>query len=222
MAQKEYLRRNKATYDRLAKLSDTYTAKYAYFYPRLLRPFEDVVSKRFGKGARVIDLGCGVGLAMRILSDNGFSTYGIDFSPKRVRLARKNSPSSKVLTGNFLTKRSDVRFHGIMMISSFHLFPTSDVPLVLERLRELLLPGGYCLISIGSNTLPRGKEHDEGYFPKTSAPNAVRFMTRYTERGFRNAFKNLEWGEATKFYKMVERRHLNETWMCVIIRKYHY
>ena len=219
---REYLRKNKRVYDELAGSSNSYYAGRVGFYLKLLSPFEKVLASEFGAAAKVLDLGCGTGPALRVLADNGFSAYGVDFSPKRAALARRNVPQANVVVGDFLSKRFDKRFQGVIMISSFHLFPSADVPLVLKRLSSLLVPGGYCLISIGENSLPKGTDRDEGYFPKTTAPDKVRFMTRYTRKGFRRVFKGLRWGDATRFYTLLdedsEMPHVT-MWMCVIIRK---
>ncbi|MDE1857433.1 MAG: class I SAM-dependent methyltransferase, partial [Candidatus Micrarchaeota archaeon] len=125
----------------------------------------------------------------------------------------------KVYVGNFVTKPLNRKFHGVMLISSFHLFPAEDVPRVLRRIRSLLLPGGYCLISIGENFLPKGKDKDEGYFPKSSAPDKIRFMTRYTRKAFKDVFKDLDWAKVSDFYVRHDRDVLGETWMNIVIRK---
>lgn len=43
-------------------------------------------------GGRTLDLGCGSGLFTRWLKDNGFDTYGLDFSKELIAIAEKENP----------------------------------------------------------------------------------------------------------------------------------
>jgi cyclopropane fatty-acyl-phospholipid synthase-like methyltransferase len=164
-------------------------------------------------------VGCGTGRELKILADHGFMAYGIDFSPKTVFIARKNVPSAKIIVGNFLTKSFNTKFHGIVMISSFHLFPKNDVPLVLNKLNSLLVPSGYCLISIIKSTPKYATKSDEGYFPQKANPQIIRFKTRYTEKDFKHIFNTLGWASMSKFYRRTEREYLKQKWMNIIIKK---
>ena len=220
---KEYLKRNKIAYD---KGAEGYNARHAEFgkfnskfYPKLLKPFQDKLKQDFCKTAKILDIGCGTGRELKILSNHGFLAYGIDLSPKTVLIAKKNVPSAKIIVGNFLTKSFNTKFHGIVMISSFHLFPKNDVPLVLRKLNSLLVPGGYCLISIIKSAPKHAKRSDEGYFPQKADPRIIRFKTRYTERDFKRIFNNLSWASVSKFYRRTEREYLKQKWINIIIKK---
>ena len=220
---KEYLKRNKLAYDKSAEEYYKRQPKsgkfYKKFYPKILKPFEDKLKQDFGKTVKILDVGCGTGRALKLLSSYGFLTYGIDFSSKAVLIARKNAPSAKIIVGNFLTKPFNTKFQGIIMISSFHLFPKNDVKLVLDKLDSLLVPSGYCLISIIKSTPRHAKKSDEGYFPQKANPHIIRFKTRYTEEDFKHIFNNLGWAGVSMFYRRTEREYLKQKWMNIIIKK---
>jgi 2-polyprenyl-3-methyl-5-hydroxy-6-metoxy-1,4-benzoquinol methylase len=120
----EYLKINRAAYEQLAhRYNKARFNKYIGFHPRIIEPFECRVKHSFGKSPKVLDVGCGMGITLKILSDHGFKTYGIDFSPKATLIARGVASHAEIITGNFLTKQFSMKFHGITMISFFHLFP---------------------------------------------------------------------------------------------------
>ncbi|MDZ4659652.1 MAG: class I SAM-dependent methyltransferase [Bythopirellula sp.] len=49
----------------------------------------------------VVDLGCGGGQWIERLNQSGYDTCGIDISPSMIRLAKRNSPTSKLVCGSF-------------------------------------------------------------------------------------------------------------------------
>lgn len=53
----------------------------------------------------LVDLGCGSGIWLREAARAGYKTVGVDFSPAMLRLAKMNSPTSKLLRGSFHNAR---------------------------------------------------------------------------------------------------------------------
>ena len=51
----------------------------------------------------VVDLGCGSGIWARELSLSGYDVLGVDVSPSMVRLARRNAPEARFVTGSLLS-----------------------------------------------------------------------------------------------------------------------
>lgn len=50
--------------------------------------------------ARVADLGCGTGTLTRLLTDEGYTVDGLDFSPEMVRRARTKVPEARFVVGD--------------------------------------------------------------------------------------------------------------------------
>ena len=68
--------------------------------------------------------------------------------------------------------------------------------MVLDKIQSLLVPGGYCLISVANSGVASTIKTIEGYFPKEST-HITRFLTRYNRNDFKNTFKNLEWAKVS-------------------------
>lgn len=56
----------------------------------------DLVARRFPKGGRAIDIGCGTGTNVLYLAQHGFSVLGIDVSRRAIHLARRRLAESGV------------------------------------------------------------------------------------------------------------------------------
>lgn len=92
-----------AYYDEMLALSEDLAAHYtrSRYYP-----VWTVVADRLRRaGARsVLDLGCGPGQVAALLRDAGIAEYvGVDFSPARVRQARRVCPSARFVCGDVLS-----------------------------------------------------------------------------------------------------------------------
>lgn len=89
-------------YDEMLALSEDLTLHYtrSRYYP-----VWTVVADRLRRAGarRVLDLGCGPGQVGSLLRDAGIPDYvGVDFSPARVRQARRVCPSGRFVCGDAL------------------------------------------------------------------------------------------------------------------------
>lgn len=106
-------------------------------------------------GARVLDLGCGVGRTTRALAERGFDVIGVDISVTMVRRAREEYPDLDVRVGDataldFPTDEFDyVLFsHGGLDYSH----PERKRLEALREIRRVLKPGGLFVFA-GHNSL---------------------------------------------------------------------
>jgi SAM-dependent methyltransferase len=90
MSQDAYYRQNEAYAEFLANWDAAFYAKYA----DRLRPEQP--------GARVLDVGCGVGQVVARLSEAGFEAYGVDVSEPNIARARRFCPRCQVYDGRVL------------------------------------------------------------------------------------------------------------------------
>lgn len=66
-----------------------------YVYQRWLKFFLPQIQK----GKKLLDIGCGTGYFLKASSKAGLKTFGIDISEEAIKLAKKNSPDSRISIG---------------------------------------------------------------------------------------------------------------------------
>lgn len=130
-------------FDDLAELYD----RFVQAMDSELNPVRAVLRKHLRGGARLLDVGCGVGQNCRWLADFYREIVGVDVSKRMVELARSRPTPDNV---RFLHKDAfdidpaDGAFDGILVLNTaFHM---GDVAAVLKQLRRLLAPGGTLVV----------------------------------------------------------------------------
>lgn len=106
--------------------------------------------ERLPPGSRVLDAGCGTGMpTARQLTDAGHEVIGVDISEEMLRLARRDVPEAQF-------RRLDITeldpslgdFTAVVAFFSLLMIPRADIPAVLRKIHDLLMPGGYFLLSM--------------------------------------------------------------------------
>jgi SAM-dependent methyltransferase len=138
--------RHRRVYDALA---DEYYRKSFAHRPTTQDRVKYVVAEYVKPGGAILDVGCGVGLALSMLSqhEKGLDATGIDLSPTMVGLAKKRSPRTPVIVGDFLTADVKTTYDAIWEQALLHLFPSMLEDCIFERFRTLLNPGGILSLS---------------------------------------------------------------------------
>ena len=106
---------------------------------------------RLPEGARVLELGCGAGLAYpRILAER-FRVTGVDVSTEQIRRARANVPSAHFVLADFTELVLDVgSFDAVVAFYSFNHVPRDLLAGLLARIHTWLVPGGLFLAAFGT------------------------------------------------------------------------
>jgi SAM-dependent methyltransferase len=105
-------------------------------------------------GSRVLDLGCGTGVpTTRQMTDAGFEVVGVDLSRRMVQLAREYVPAATFHQLDIADLRpggpQDLgRFDAVAAFFSFLMLPRVEIPLALQTVRHLLVPGGLFVLSM--------------------------------------------------------------------------
>lgn len=119
------------------------------------KKFLDRLAALLPKAAKILDLGCGIGIPFdKYLANKGFKITGIDFASNHIAAAKKNVPSAIFIEGDFSkTDFGGERFHAIItMYSVFHI-PREEQQSLFNKMRNLLEGGGVILMTLGtSNT----------------------------------------------------------------------
>jgi len=155
-----------------------YTASIArcnqWSYDRLARTYHDAWKDAVDRNAvtrfarqltargRILDAGCGVGIYVKALLDEGFDVVGADFSAAMLKLARQWVPSAKLARMDVLNPSvQEQSFDGIWFKAVLLHIPRQVAPMVLDRLRRLLKPGGILYVSVqrglGCELRPEGR-----------------------------------------------------------------
>lgn len=94
-------------------------------------------------GGRVLDYGCGTGVEMAWLKEQGFQVEGIDGTLEFVLEARARCPGAQVVHGRFETARLEAgRYDGIWCNAALIHVPPLEAVRQLEKLKAALRPGG--------------------------------------------------------------------------------
>ncbi|MBE0433361.1 class I SAM-dependent methyltransferase [candidate division WOR-3 bacterium] len=114
------------------------------------------------RGARVLDLGCGPGIAseefLKLYPQTGELT-GVDLSPRMGRQARRTLGDRFTFccgdyTKSALWQTMPGKFQGILAFYTFHWTPANEYAFVIERISEALEKGGWLLgIAMGPGEL---------------------------------------------------------------------
>ena len=106
---------------------------------------------RLPDGARVLELGCGAGLADTHILAERFRVTGVDISTEQIGRARANVPSADFVLADFTElELAAGSFDAVAAFYSFNHVPRDTLPQLLERIRVWLAPGGLFLAAFGT------------------------------------------------------------------------
>jgi SAM-dependent methyltransferase len=98
-------------------------------------------------GQLVLDIGCGVGAFVRLVSDRGAKAFGLDASEALVELARQRVPDADLRVGDMeALPYEDDTFHLVTGFNSF--FFANDIAAALREAGRVAKPGGFVVIQV--------------------------------------------------------------------------
>lgn len=106
-------------------------------------------SRSLGKGASVLDLGCGHGIPVsKVLTESGFAVYAVDASATLIAEYRRNFPlahaeHSAVEHSRFFQRK----FDGIVACGLMFLLPPESQAKLIAKAASALNPGGLFLFT---------------------------------------------------------------------------
>jgi len=199
---------HRETYDSLAE-------EYEARVPALRTVYEETVSyfaPHLKKGGRVLDVGCGVGLAIEVLTKRGFVAMGIELSSKMAEFAKRRNPEAEIIIGDFLTEDFAEPFDGIIALALVHLFPKDEAMQILRKMHDLLAPGGTLYIGTTESVeSTEGWEVKEDYSGKHR-----RFRKHWTEEEFRRALEEAGF-EVLELHRITDP--FGKKWMDFVAQK---
>lgn len=99
--------------------------------------------------ARVADLGCGTGTLTRLLTDEGYTVDGLDFSPEMIERARAKVPEARFVVADAGTPPLPAGEYDVVL-SRHVLWAMDDPESAFARWATLLRPGGIAVLIEGN------------------------------------------------------------------------
>src|SRR5690348_9133779 len=117
--------------------------------PKVLALYESVLEQlAIGEGTRLLDVGCGAGLFMRLAAQRGADVAGIDGDATFVELARERVPNAEVVVGDVDTLPHDDECFDV--VTGFDAFQLASAPgRALREAARVAGPGGAVVIAGG-------------------------------------------------------------------------
>jgi SAM-dependent methyltransferase len=110
--------------------------------------YEEAV-RRVGltRGQRVLDVGCGTGVFLRIAADRGAEVFGVDASEELLGIARTRVPEAELTAGDlqFLPYEDD-SFDVVCGFNAF--FFAADMPAALREAGRVARPGAPVVVQV--------------------------------------------------------------------------
>ncbi|WP_203695375.1 class I SAM-dependent methyltransferase [Catellatospora coxensis] len=157
--------------------SEKHRANVSLWVDRLIR--------HVGANFSALDIGCGVGLSISILTHNGIRAAGIDASHKMVEFARARNPDVEIKHGNIFLAEPTHTFDILWLEAFIHLFPAAEADAAITHLLKFLRPGG--ILTLSTTVSPTSSE---GWLPKSDYEGAPwRFRRHWTRVDLMNAFE---------------------------------
>ena len=144
-------------------------------------------------GARALDIGCGAGRWARLLSEHGYQTVGIDLQQALIEAARSRYPNIDFLRTSVQEYSFQAPFDLVSSVEVIRHNPYEEQLVMIAKIRESLVEGGYVIMLEGIGTDPR--------------PNAFyRAVDDWIEVFERSGFRNIA----------VQRYYYNLVWRAAL------
>jgi len=150
---------------------------------------ELVASGVIMKGAKILDVGCGLGTQSVYLSKNGFDVTGIDTSKTAIKKARDLAEISKV-KANFIVGDvtdmpfEDGQFDFVYDRGCLHHLKPKERSLYAFEIRRVLSPKGFLSLLVFVDVIPP-QEGERLLLPYFKILNAVQVILRFPGGGER-------------------------------------
>ncbi len=167
------------------------------------------------KNAKILDVGCGVGVDAGFMKSEGFEIIGIDLSKEMLNIARQKFPQIEF-------KQQDIReldfppnfFDGILASCSLIHIPKKDVPSLIKKFHQIIKKDGAIYIAL------QGGKSEEIFVDEPFKPDEKLFLNIISF----DEIKNLLVKNGFSIVKHYEREpkskeELNYTKLYVIAKK---
>lgn len=151
--------------DFLATTRDGYDRAAAHYVRRFQNHLDDrpmdramigAFTELVDRGASVLDVGCGTGVATATLAAAGLDVTGIDLSPNMIAQAQQHNPGLEFRIGSMLDLEvADGSVGGLCAWYSIIHVPDEHLPRAFAEFRRVLGPDGVLLLAFQVGDEPR-------------------------------------------------------------------
>jgi cyclopropane fatty-acyl-phospholipid synthase-like methyltransferase len=114
--------------------------------------WRDELASRLDDGARVLELGCGVGVPDTLALAERFRVTGVDISEEQLSRARASVPAATFIRADFTALDFEPgSFDAVAAFYSFNHVPRDLLAPLFARIHSWLVPGGLFLASFGTS-----------------------------------------------------------------------
>lgn len=167
------------------------------------------------KNAKILDVGCGVGVDASYMVSEGFEVIGVDLSKEMLKLAKQKFPKIDF-------RQQDIRkldfppnsFDGILASCSLIHIPKKNVPALLNRFYRMLKENGVIYIAL------QGGKSEEIFVNQPFKPDEKLFLNIISFDEIKNLLVNAKFSIVKKYEKQPKsKKELNFTKLFVIAKK---
>ena len=167
------------------------------------------------KNAKILDVGCGVGVDSGFVKSQGFEVIGLDLSKEMLNLARQKFPQIDF-------REQDIRklgfppesFDGIIASCSLIHIPKKDVPSLIESFRQILKKNGAIYIAL------QGGNSEEIFIDEPFKPDEKLFVNIISFEEIKNLLVKNGFSIVKKYEREPKsKEELNYTKLYVIAKK---
>lgn len=162
---------NRLTYNKIAPL---YAREFGSMIPDQMFFSEFLTAL---SGARILDIGCGVGQYCLFAASKGFLPLGIDNSEKMISVAKNVAEECQFVVQNAMDIGYHNTFDGIIANNLLCNLTVGQAETVLSRIYDALKDDGLAYVSITEG-------QGEGFEPVALAPDLKIYMKRYMPKEF--------------------------------------
>jgi len=113
------------------------------------------------KAESILDIGCGDGRLLHLLSDKVPHRVGVDIMEQPVRFARAFNPGVEFFIGDVSMVKG--QFHVTTLIEVMEHIPDDEYPEFMAKVAKKTLPEGYLLVSVPTTNVPINRKHHRHY-----------------------------------------------------------
>jgi ubiquinone/menaquinone biosynthesis C-methylase UbiE len=174
------------------------------------------LTSRLRRGARLIDVGCGMGWKTAELTRRGFPTTGLDLTSGQLRYANEHHPGHGYVQADMrrLPLPTD-RFDGAWACASLLHVPKAGLTDTLSEIRRVLKPGAVLVASVQSGD-------SEGLVRGMNAAAPLLFYSYHAPGEWRGYLERAGFDIELLEHEQVDADHLNEGatgWTTSVARK---
>jgi ubiquinone/menaquinone biosynthesis C-methylase UbiE len=154
------------------------------------------------KGEKIVDLGCGTGEVVKLLSDIGVEAVGVDYMEEFLEVAIKNNPSSTFILADIRKLPfENESFDKFSCLGTLVYLSKNDMKLVLYEINRILKTNGIGIIRVGTSINKIGR-----FFLRIYKRESIFHSYLYSQKFYENFFKDAGF-EIVKIEKSLDKTY---------------